>query len=739
MSKKKHRSPPEENKAGLLNRYKSEDAAVSWLEAIIESAEDAIISKTLAGIITSWNNGAQRIFGYTADEIIGKHVTVLFPPENVDEELHIIGKIGRGERIEHFETVRRRKDGADIEVALTISPIKAQNGEIVGASKIVRDITSRKLTERKLKEQSEALQKINDFGKMLSAQLEVEKLVQSVTDSATSLTGAEFGSFFYNVENADGESYMLYTLSGVPIETFENFPMPRNTAIFGPTFRGEGTVRIGDVKKDPRYGKNPPYHGMPEGHLPVTSYLAVPVKSVGGDVIGGLFFGHSAADVFTELHEQIVEGLAAQTAIAMDNARLYENAKKAVREKDVLLESEQRLREQAEEAGRAKDEFLGLLSHELRTPLNSILGWTQMLGSRELDDDTFNRAVDTIARNARLQAKLIDDMLDVSRIIAGKLRLDAQAVDLPFVINSAIDTLRPAAEAKGIRLYVTLDFGSGAVLGDPTRLQQVVWNLLSNAIKFTPKSGSVYVTLEKVNSHFDLTVSDTGPGIDADFLPYVFERFRQADSSTAKKFGGLGLGLAIVRQLVEMHGGTVMAANRSDSTGAVFTVRLPVMIVKRRLEEIVHSSSDSDPVAENADLEGAPRLDGVRVLAVDDEPDARMLIKTVLEQSGAEVQIAESSAEALSMIDNFQPDALVSDIGMPDEDGYTLIRQLRSREAGTGRKLPAVALTAFARAEDRMKALAAGYSMHVPKPVEPAELLLVISTLASNGGKSKTD
>ncbi|HSU24672.1 MAG TPA: ATP-binding protein [Pyrinomonadaceae bacterium] len=739
MSKKKHRSPPEENKAGLLNRYKSEDAAVSWLEAIIESAEDAIISKTLAGIITSWNNGAQRIFGYTADEIIGKHVTVLFPPENVDEELHIIGKIGRGERIEHFETVRRRKDGADIEVALTISPIKAQNGEIVGASKIVRDITSRKLTERKLKEQSEALQKINDFGKMLSAQLEVEKLVQSVTDSATSLTGAEFGSFFYNVENADGESYMLYTLSGVPIETFENFPMPRNTAIFGPTFRGEGTVRIGDVKKDPRYGKNPPYHGMPEGHLPVTSYLAVPVKSVGGDVIGGLFFGHSAADVFTELHEQIVEGLAAQTAIAMDNARLYENAKKAVREKDVLLESEQRLREQAEEAGRAKDEFLGLLSHELRTPLNSILGWTQMLGSRELDDDTFNRAVDTIARNARLQAKLIDDMLDVSRIIAGKLRLDAQAVDLPFVINSAIDTLRPAAEAKGIRLYVTLDFGSGAVLGDPTRLQQVVWNLLSNAIKFTPKSGSVYVTLEKVNSHFDLTVSDTGPGIDADFLPYVFERFRQADSSTAKKFGGLGLGLAIVRQLVEMHGGTVMAANRSDNTGAVFTVRLPVMIVKRRLEEIVHSSSDSDPVAENADLEGAPRLDGVRVLAVDDEPDARMLIKTVLEQSGAEVQIAESSAEALSMIDNFQPDALVSDIGMPDEDGYTLIRQLRSREAGTGRKLPAVALTAFARAEDRMKALAAGYSMHVPKPVEPAELLLVISTLASNGGKSKTD
>ena len=260
-------------------------------------------------------------------------------------------------------------------------------------------------------------------------------------------------------------------------------------------------------------------------------------------------------------------------------------------------------------------------------------------------------------------------MLDVSRIISGKLRLDAQAVDLPFVINSAIDTLRPAAEAKGIRLYVTLDFGSGAVLGDPTRLQQVVWNLLSNAIKFTPKNGSVHVTLEKVNSHFDLTVSDTGPGIDNDFLPYVFERFRQADSSTAKKFGGLGLGLAIVRQLVEMHGGTVMAANRSDSTGAVFTVRLPVMIVKTRLEEIVRSSSDIDPVAKTPTSKGLRVSTELRSWLLTTNRTPGCLSKPCWNKAGRKCKSPNPAADALSMIDNFQPDALVSDIGMPDEDG----------------------------------------------------------------------
>ncbi len=434
--------------------------------------------------------------------------------------------------------------------------------------------------EQKLQEEREVLETINRIGRILSAELDLQRLVQAVTDAATELTGAQFGSFFYNVLTEEGGSYTLYTLSGVPREAFANFPMPRATALFGPTFRGEAPVRIDDVRKDPRFGANPPYHGMPAGHLPVTSYLAVPVISRSGEVLGGLFFGHSAAGVFTERHVRIVEGLAAQTAIAMDNARLYESAQRALQERESLLASERAARHEAEVASRAKDEFLGLLSHELRNPLNAMLGWTRILASRQLDDATFARAVDTIDRNAKLQARLIDDMLDVSRIVSGKLRLDAQPVDLTTVIHAAVDTSRPAADAKNIRLQMVLDFGSGTILGDPMRLQQVIWNLLSNAIKFTPKNGRVQIQLERVNSHIEVTVSDTGPGIDPDFLPFVFDRFRQADSSESKRHGGLGLGLSIVRHLVEMHGGTVEAGNHTEQQGAVFVVKLPLMVLR---------------------------------------------------------------------------------------------------------------------------------------------------------------
>jgi CheY-like chemotaxis protein/two-component sensor histidine kinase len=324
-------------------------------------------------------------------------------------------------------------------------------------------------------------------------------------------------------------------------------------------------------------------------------------------------------------------------------------------------------------------------------------------------------------------------MLDVSRIISGKLRLDAQPVDLTSVINSAIETLRPAAEAKNIRVYVTLDFGTAAVLGDPVRLQQVIWNLVANAVKFVPKDGSVQISLRRVNSHVEIVVSDTGPGIEEDFLPFVFERFRQADSTTNKKFAGLGLGLSIVRHLVELHGGTVEAANNSDGTGAVFTVKLPVMAVSRSMEQLVRQSQQLAAAGASASMafDCPPDLSGIKVLAVDDEPDARILLKTMFEQCGAEIETCTSAAEALDMLAEYKPDVLVSDIGLPGEDGYSLIRKIRASETGTGKRLPAVALTAFARTEDRYQALAAGYNMHVPKPVEPAELALVISRLVN--------
>jgi signal transduction histidine kinase/CheY-like chemotaxis protein len=456
------------------------------------------------------------------------------------------------------------------------------------------------------------------------------------------------------------------------------------------------------------------------------------VISRSGEVLGGLFFGHKDAAVFTDRHVRIVEGLAAQTAIAMDNARLYQRAQQAIQEREQLLVREREAREQAEIASRAKDEFLGTLSHELRTPLNAIFGWTRMLSTGGLNDETFSRAIETIERNAKLQARLIDDMLDVSRIISGKLRLDAQPVDLTSVINAAVDTSRPAADAKDIRVQVVLDFGAGCVLGDPVRLQQVIWNLLSNAIKFTPKQGRVQIQLERINSHVEITVSDTGPGIDEEFLPHVFERFRQADSSITRKHGGLGLGLAIVRHLVELHGGSVEASNRVDLPGAMFVVNLPVMVVRAPIgapapePQRVHTN-----VSGRVPFDCPPELHGVKVLAVDDEADARHLLTTVLERCGAEVRTCSSAAEAFEILKGYDPDVLISDIGMPDATGYDLIKKVRSGEAGRSGRIPAVALTAYARVEDRLQALTAGYNMHVPKPVEPAELAVVIASLTT--------
>ena len=594
----------------------------------------------------------------------------------------------------------------------------------------------RKQAEERLKEQTEIVETINRIGQVLSAELDLQKLVQAVTDAATELTDARFGSFFYNVFTEEGGEFMLYTLSGVPREAFAHFPMPRATDLFGPTFRGEGTVCIDDVKKDPRYGKNSPYYGMPAGHLPVTSYLAVPVILRSGEVLGGLFFGHPDAGVFTGRAARIVEGLAAQAAIAMDNARLYHKVQQALQEREELLKSEQEARKQAEEASRAKDEFLGMLSHELRTPLNAILGWTSMLTRQKLDEDMFNRATDTIDRNAKLQARLIEDMLDVSRIISGKLRLETQAVDLTTIINAAVDTVRSAADAKEIRLEAVLAYGAGLVLGDPVRLQQVVWNLLTNAIKFTSKGGHVQAQLQRIDSYFEITVSDTGPGIDEDFLPYVFDRFRQADSTSARKHGGLGLGLAIVRHLVELHGGTVKVDNRAEGHGAVFTVVLPVMVVRKRTGPLAMDSERAySSVSETALVYSPPALDGLRVMVVDDEADARELLAAMLSQYGAEVKTCSSAGEALEILQRYKPDVLVSDIGMPGEDGYVLIKKVRALEPEHSRRIPAVALTAYARAEDRIRALSAGYNMHVPKPVEPTELAIVIASLSGRNVK----
>jgi PAS domain S-box-containing protein len=402
-------------------------------------------------------------------------------------------------------------------------------------------------------------------------------------------------------------------------------------------------------------------------------------------------------------------------------------------ELEVLLAREQAAKAEAEAANRAKDEFLAVVSHELRTPLNAIYGWIQILRSTKTDRKTSEHALDSMSRNARAQAKIIEDILDVSRIIAGKIRLDVRQVDFAGIIKSAIDTLQPAVDNKGIHLSSSLDPRAGPVSGDASRLQQVVWNLLSNAVKFTPKGGSIDVRLDRVESYVELTVSDTGQGISPDFLPHVFERFRQADSTSTRKHGGLGLGLSIVRHLIEIHGGEVEAHSEGEGRGATFSVSLPLMAVRR--DEVASARnpflSAQTPNAENRSPDSDISLEGLRVLIVDDEPDARDMLDLLLRQCDADVRVTATVSDALEAIVRWKPDVMVSDIGMPVEDGYALINKVRSLKPELGGDTPAVALTGYASPEDRQRLLASGYQAHLTKPVEINDLVKEIVRLAS--------
>ncbi|MDI1475123.1 GAF domain-containing sensor histidine kinase [Polyangium sp. y55x31] len=437
--------------------------------------------------------------------------------------------------------------------------------------------------ERELREEIRINETLQRIGAALAAELDLDKLVQKLTDEATALTDAQFGAFFYAAQNEAGQTLTLYTFSGAARETFERVPLPHSTSLFGPTLRGERTVRLDDVHADPRYGKDPPYHGLPEGHPPIRSYLAVPVVSRCGKPLGALFFGHAEPGVFTERDERLVAGIAGQAAAAIDNARLYRasqdarrQAEEAHRQAEEARAQAEEARGQAEKANRLKDEFLSLVSHELRTPITAIMGWTQVLATRECNAETRARALAAIDRNVRAQMRIIDDLLDVSRIITGKLGLSQRLTDLGDVVRAVIDVVRPAARAKGIELHVTPENPAIPVFGDPDRLRQILWNLLANAIKFTPRGGRVEVEIKRDEGLVYIIVRDTGKGISAAFLPYVFDRFRQADSSASRPQGGLGLGLAIVRHLVEMHGGTVTAESAGSDHGATFTVTLPL-------------------------------------------------------------------------------------------------------------------------------------------------------------------
>ncbi|HEX8141224.1 MAG TPA: response regulator [Pyrinomonadaceae bacterium] len=473
------------------------------------------------------------------------------------------------------------------------------------------------------------------------------------------------------------------------------------------------------------------------------SFLGTPIFS-SAQVYGWLYLTDKlGADDFSEADERLAVTLATQVAVAYENAKLYTEAQRHAAElqqevaerieaeegRARMLIREQAARAEAERANRTKDEFLATLSHELRTPLTAILGWSHLLRTNKLDEANTARALETIERNARSQSQLIDDLLDVSRIITGKLRLELRPVELVPIIETAIDSMRPAAEARAIRFDVALDHAASLVSGDASRLQQVVWNLFSNAVKFTPEGGSVAVKLECIDSHARITVSDTGQGIDPKFLPFIFDRFRQADGSTTRKHGGLGLGLAIVRHLVELHGGTIKVHSDGIGRGATFTLGLPLRNGRGQFEHAAQSPTAIHKDGQDT-FDFPPVLDGLRILIVDDDIDSREFITAVLTRCGARVSCCETAAEAIDAIQAWDADLLISDIGLPHEDGYSLIRKVRELGRRQHGQIPAIALTAYASTEDRAHALAAGFQMHVTKPVEPEELVAAISNLA---------
>jgi PAS domain S-box-containing protein len=538
-----------------LNAEEDPDRVRALLAAIVASSDDAIVSKTLDGIVTSWNAAAEQLFGYSAAEMIGQSITRIIPEDLQYEEVDILAKLRSGGRIERYETVRRRKDGEIVEISLTISPIRDATGRIIGAAKVAHDITARRRAERELKERETELSKL-------------------------------------------------------------------------------------------------------------------------------------------------------------------------VAERDFLLQSERAARSEAERLSYVKDEFLATLSHELRTPLNAIQGWATLLRERRARPEDHDRGLETIERNVRIQTQIVNDLLDMSRIISGKIHLEVQPLYLHDVVGHAIDSVLQTAAAKNIRILPLLDSRIGLVRGDPNRLQQVLWNLLSNAIKFTPGGGRVQVVLERVNSHVEISVEDNGIGIRDEFLPYVFDRFRQADAGNSRKFGGLGLGLSIVKSLVELHGGSVRVKSPGENLGSTFIVALPISHVR-------HEGKEAPRVTTPDSLDQAelPRLDKIRVLVVDDEQDGRALVARILDGQGANPVCASSAAEALELLSREHFDLLLSDIGMPDINGFELISRVRQLDKSRQRPLPAIALTAYARTEDRQRSLLAGFHMHLSKPTEARELIASIAGL----------
>lgn len=524
------------------------DQREAMLAAIIESSDDAIISKNLDGVITSWNKAAERIFEYSSAEAIGRHISFLIPPDRLEEEDMIISNLKNGKRIEHFETIRRTKTGNNLHISLTVSPIKNSSGEIVGASKIARDITKQREAQELLQQYAERLELINSIGRTIVSELDAEVVLQKVTDATTKIAGAEFGAFFYNKIDSKGKEYMLVKLSGAPMEAFEKFGMPRNTAVFEKTFNGQGIFRSDNILNDPHYGHNAPHHGMPKGHLPVVSYLAVPVISQTGVVVGGLFFGHSKEGRFKVEHENLVSAIAMQAAIALDNAKLYEEVK---------------------QLNLQKDEFIGFASHELKTPLATAMGYVQLIQHEPTMTPEF---IPKVSKQMSRLSSIIADLLDISRIQAGRLDLNFKRVSLQALIKNSIEALGHSPGTHNIICELPAD--NIFLVIDEQKMEQVLINILGNAIKYSPGADTIHITAVQVADELQISIKDYGEGVHPEHMERIFKRFYRVPQA-GNNAEGLGLGLYISQGIVEAHSGKIWAESEPGN-GATFHILFPV-------------------------------------------------------------------------------------------------------------------------------------------------------------------
>ena len=767
-----------------------------WLAAIVESSNDAIVSKTVQGVIRSWNPGAERLFGYRAEEAIGRRITMLFPADRLHEEAEFMRRIQRGDRIDRYETIRIRKDGTPVPVSVTLAPIANPGGSIVGVAKIARDITKQREAERQLRADELllriTLRSIGDAVVTTDGEGRVTFLnpvAEHLTGWATSdALGRALEDIFVIVNETTGvatENPVMRALREGTVVGLANHtvliardgtrrPIDDSAApIRDDTGRPFGAVLVfRDVTERRRRERDLQLLAA----IVTSSDDAIVSKTLDGTITAWSpgaerIFGWIRAEAIGQNIRLIIppDRWAEEDALldsirrgerieSLETVRVAKDGRRIdidltvspVRDRDGagevvgaskiardiserrradetragLLSRAEAARAEADVANRMKDQFLAILSHELRTPLSAVLGWVQMLRNRHVSPERTQHALNVIHRNTVLQAKLIDDLLDIARVEAGKLHLEKQPVDLIPLIEDAVDALQRDVSAQQLTVGRHLDPEAGVVFGDPTRLGQVVINLLSNAVRFTPPGGRIDVTLERDGDHARFVVRDTGIGIEPDALRHIFERFAQVSGGTARVHGGLGLGLAIVRHLVELHGGTVHAHSPGMGHGATFTVRFPIVSEPVGVAERPTTHDDRQ----------VP-LDGIKVVVVEDDPDVAEMVAIVLRRHGAEVITASSGEGTLSILAEYPPDVLVCDIGLPDIDGYALLQRVREMERARGRRaVPSVALTGFASEEERQRAASVGYQIHVSKPVEPDRLVKVIADVIGNGG-----